>query len=57
SGGVIRLDPIRFANAGLLDQTLFVAGFHRIGQRTMTSLERRQGTQAQAGSILIRQDV
>ncbi|MFT6109605.1 MAG: hypothetical protein ACJA2W_002527 [Planctomycetota bacterium] len=54
---MIRLDPIRFANAGLLDQTLFVAGFHRIGQRTMTSLERRQGTQAQAGSILIRQDV
>lgn len=53
TGSVIRLDPIRFTNTGLLNQTLFVAGFHQIGVRTMTSLD----LVPTDGTIVIRQDV
>ncbi|WP_419190434.1 hypothetical protein [Saltatorellus ferox] len=53
TGSVIRLDPVRLTNAGLLQRTLFVAGFHQIGVRTMTSLE----LMAADGTVVIRQDV
>ena len=53
SGYDIPLDPIRYANAGLLDEPLSIHAFHRIGQRTKTTLEMRPST----GTVVIFQDV
>lgn len=53
SGYDIPLDPIRYANAGLLDEPLSIHAFHRIGQRTKTTLEMRPT----AGTVVIFQDV
>lgn len=53
AGGSIRLDPLRFQVAGLLDDTLFVAGLHQSGARTLTSLD----FQPVDGIVVIRQDI
>ncbi len=53
AGGDIRIDPLRFNQAGLLGETLFVAGLHQTGARTMTSLDYR----ANDGVVVIRQDI
>jgi len=53
SGYDIPLDPIRYANVGLLDEPLSIHAFHRIGQRTKTTLEMRPST----GTVVIFQDV
>ena len=52
-GSDIRLDPLRFKLSGLLDDTLFVAGLHQTGARTMTSLEFLPVD----GVVVIRQDI
>ncbi len=52
-GGDIRLDLLRFKLTGLLDDTLFIAGLHQTGERTMTSLDFRPVD----GVVVIRQDI
>ena len=53
SGGSIPLDPLRLRLSGLLDDTLFVAGLHQSGARTMTSLD----FSPVDGVVTIRQDL
>lgn len=53
SGYDVVLDPIRYANVGLLEEPLLIHAFHRIGQRTKTTLEMRPS----AGTVVIFQDV
>lgn len=52
-GGDIRLDLLRFKLTGLLDDTLFVAGLHQNGARTMTSMDFHPVD----GTVVIRQDI
>ena len=53
SGYSIELDPIRYANVGLLDEPLSIHAFHRIGRRTRTTLEMRPDE----GTLVLFQDV
>ncbi|MEM1450591.1 MAG: hypothetical protein AAF957_08890 [Planctomycetota bacterium] len=53
SGYSLALDPIGYANVGLLDEPLEVHAYHRIGRRTKTTLMRR----ASSGSLVLYQDV
>ena len=53
SGYSVALDPIRFANTGLLDESIEIHAFHRAGVRTLTRLERGPA----GGTLLIHQDV
>lgn len=53
AGESLPLDPIRFANAGLLDGPMDVHGYHRTGVRTKTTLE----FDATSRMLIVTQDV